>query len=78
MKLSSGTFLSNSFIRSTEFISLIYPHPQYKDEYYFSMAYFDNNGVLKSFELRFDDEEKAKRIREEIVEKRLGYETTIA
>lgn len=71
MKLSSGTFLSNSFIRSIKFISLVYPHPQYKDEYYFSMAYFDDNNILRSFELRFDDEKEAKQIREEIVNERI-------
>lgn len=74
MKLSSGTFLSNSFIRSIEFISLVYPHPQYKDEYYFSMAYFSDNRILRSFELRFDDEKEAKQVREEIVTKRLDYD----
>lgn len=74
MKLSSGTFLSNSFIRSIEFISLVYPHPQYDNEYYFSMAYFDDNNILRSFELRFDKENEAKQVREEIVTKRMDYD----
>lgn len=74
MKLSNNTFLSNSFIRSVEFVSLVHPHPQYKNEYYFSMAYFDDNSILRIFKLRFDEEEKAKQVREEIVNKRLRYD----
>ena len=74
MKLSSGTFLSNDFIRSIEFISLVHSHPQYDNEYYFSMGYFDDNMILRSFELRFDKEDEAKQVREEIVTKRMDYD----
>lgn len=74
MKLSSSTFLSDGFIRSIEFISLVHSHPQYNNEYYFSMGYFDDNKVLRSFELRFDKEDEAKQIREEIVTKRMDYD----
>lgn len=78
MKLSSGTFLSNTFIVKIVFLSLVHSVEKLiKDqekEWSFTMGYMNHNGELKAFELKFDNLDEAKQAREEIAKERMKYE----
>lgn len=72
MVLSSGTFLGDDFLANISFLSLVHYSNLTKD-YYFSMGYLNNDGDIRAFELRFDDEEEAKTCREEVLSKVLLF-----
>lgn len=72
MVLSSGTFLDDNFLKNIVFLSLVH-YQTLTDDYYFSMGYLNNDGELRSFELRFDDVTEANVCREEVKSRILMY-----